>query len=67
MRRGFPRPTPSAGAVVLQVASLLVVASGLVVILISDINRQKSAATKVGPPAHVEIDGSSGRINASSR
>jgi hypothetical protein len=36
---------------VLQVASLLVVASGLVVILMSDINRHKSAAAKVEPPA----------------
>lgn len=51
MRRGLPRRTPSAVAVVLQVASLLVVASGLVVILMSDINRHKSAAAKVEPPA----------------
>jgi hypothetical protein len=55
MRRGLPRPTPSAVAVVLQVASLLVVASGLVVILISDINRPKSTTAKVEPPAFVSM------------
>jgi hypothetical protein len=55
MRRGLPRPTPSALAVVLQVASLLVVAGGLVVILISDINRHQSAAAKVEPPAFVTV------------
>jgi hypothetical protein len=55
MRRGLPRPTPSAVAVVLQVASLLVVASGLVAILISDINRHKSATAKVDPPAFVSM------------
>ena len=55
MRRGLPRPTPSAVAVVLQVASLLVVASGLVAILISDINRQKSATAKVEPSAFVSM------------
>ena len=55
MRRGLPRPTPSAVAVVLQVASLLVVASGLVVILISDINRPKSVTAKVEPPAFVSM------------
>jgi len=40
-------------AVVLQVASLLVVAGGLVVILISDINHHRSATAKVEPPAFV--------------
>ena len=55
MRRGLPRPTPSALAVVLQVASLLVVAGGLVVILISDINRHQNAAAKVEPPALVTV------------
>jgi hypothetical protein len=52
--------------VALQVASLLVVASGLVVILISDINRHKSATAKE-PPALVQHDASIGRINPSSR
>jgi hypothetical protein len=55
MRREFPRLTPSKVAVVLQVASLLVVASGLVAILISDINRHKSATAKIEPPAFVSI------------
>jgi|GEM_PF-322960 len=48
MRRGVPRPTPSAGAVVLQVASLLVVASGLVVILISDIKAGSKPVHVIG-------------------
>ena len=55
MRRGLPRPTPSALAVVLQVASLLVVAGGLMVILISDIDRHQSAKAKVEPPALVTV------------
>jgi hypothetical protein len=55
MKRGLPRPTPSAVAVVLQVASLLVVASGLVAILISDINRHKTATSEVEPPAFVSM------------
>ena len=55
MRRALPRPTPSAVAVLLQVASLRVVASGLVAILISDINRHKSATAKVEPPAFVSL------------
>ena len=55
MRRGLPRPTPSALAVVLQVASLLVVAGGLMVILISDINHHRSATAKVEPPALVTV------------
>ena len=55
MRRGLPGPTPPVGAVVLQVASLLVVASGLVVILISDISRHKSATPKVEPPAFASM------------
>jgi hypothetical protein len=55
MRRALSRPTPSAVAVVLQVASLLVIASGLVAILISDINRHKSATAKVEPPAFVSL------------
>jgi len=41
--------------VVLQVASLLVVAGGLMVILISDINRHLSATAKVEPPASVSM------------
>jgi len=49
MRRGLPRPTPSAVAVMMQVASLLVVAGGLIVILISDINSHKSATASVEP------------------
>jgi hypothetical protein len=53
MRRGLQKPTPSAAAAVLQVASLLAVASGLLVILISDINSHKSATAKVGPSAFV--------------
>jgi len=40
---------------VLQVASLLAVASGLVVILISDINRHKSATPKLEPPAFASM------------
>ena len=55
MRRGIPRPTPSTVGVVLQVASLLVVAGGLMVILISDINRHQSATAKVEPPASVSM------------
>lgn len=55
MRGEFPRPTPSTVAVVLQVASLLVVASGLVVILMNDINRHKSATAKVEPPTFVSM------------
>jgi hypothetical protein len=55
MRGGLPRPTPSAVAMVLQVASLLVIAGGLVVILISDNNRHKSATAKVEPPGFVSI------------
>ena len=55
MRRGLPRPTPSAVALVLQVASLLVVAGGLIVILITDINRHKSATAKVEPPTFVRM------------
>jgi hypothetical protein len=55
MRRGNPKIDPSPVAVVLQMASLLVVASGLVVILISDINRHKSATASVEPPAVVSM------------
>ncbi len=55
MRRGTQRPTPSTVGVVLQVASLLVVAGGLMVILISDINRHQSATAKVEPPALVTV------------
>ena len=55
MRRGLPRPTPSTVGVVLQVASLLVVAGGLVVILISDVNRHQNAQAKVEPPALVTV------------
>jgi hypothetical protein len=55
MRRGLQRPTPSALAVVLQVASLLAVASSLVVILISDINRHESGTARVAPPAFVSM------------
>jgi hypothetical protein len=39
----------------LQVSSLLVVAGGLVVILISDINRHRNATAKVEPPAFVSM------------
>jgi hypothetical protein len=53
--------------VVLQVASLLIVASGLVGILTSDISRHKSATTKIDPPAHVQIDALPRQIRASSR
>ena len=63
MRR-ISRPTPSVVAVVLQVTSLLVVASGLFVILISDINRNRTTAAKVEPPVHVQLDASPGWINA---
>jgi hypothetical protein len=52
MRRGLPRPTPSAVAMVAQVTSLLVVASGLVAILIGDINRE--SAMKVERPGVVQ-------------
>jgi hypothetical protein len=55
MRRGIPRPTPSTVGVVLQVSSLLVVAGGLMVILISDINRDRSGTAKVEPPAFVSM------------
>jgi len=55
MRRGLPRPTPSAVAVMMQVASLLVVAGGLIVILISDINSHKSATASVEPPTFVSM------------
>jgi hypothetical protein len=57
MRGGLPRPTPSAVAMVLQVASLLGIAGGLVVILISDNNnnRHKSATAKVEPPGFVSL------------
>jgi hypothetical protein len=39
----------------LQVASLLVVGGGLVVILVSDINRHQSVTAKVEPPASVSM------------
>lgn len=57
MRRGLPRPTPSAVAVVLQVASLLVVASGLVVM-------RHGESRTAGLRQH---DALLGRINPSSR
>ena len=55
MRRGLPRPTPSPVAVMLQISSLLVVAGGLVVILISDINRHQNAQANVEPSALVTV------------
>ena len=55
MRRGTQRPTLSPVAVMLQVASLLVVGGGLVVILVSDINRHQSVTAKVEPPAFVSM------------
>jgi len=42
-------------AVVLQVASLLVVAGGLVEILISDINRHQNAQANIEPSALVTV------------
>ena len=55
---------PTLFVVALQVTSLLVVASGLFVILISDINRNMTTATKIEPRAHVQLDASPGWINA---
>ena len=43
-------------ATALQTASLLVVATCVLGILISDVARRKSAETNVEPPARVQLD-----------
>ena len=55
MRRSLSRPTTTV-AVTLQAASLLIVASCVLGILISDVARQNSSVTKVEVPARVQLD-----------
>ena len=62
MRRSLSRPTTTV-AVTLQAASLLIVASCVLGILISDVARQNSSVTKVEVPvAHQTNPGKTPRV-----